>query len=166
MLATKEIELDRLVEADWNPNRVPPAMLRKIRRSLEEFGVVENLVARRHPRPGLTVAAVPGEKRHRNRAHRGELELVRRVARRERAAELHSPLPVVVNRLRAYPRPRQGIEALDSAREARHGPALTCGPEAGPAPLIHRLRGRAHQEIRPLHARGDGHRELHGELVG
>ena len=49
MTATKELRIDRLVEADWNPNRVPPATLRKIRRSIEEYGVVENLVARPHP---------------------------------------------------------------------------------------------------------------------
>lgn len=45
----RPIALDRLVEAEWNANRVPPAMLRRIRRSLERFGVVENLVARPHP---------------------------------------------------------------------------------------------------------------------
>jgi DNA modification methylase len=43
------IPLESLVEADWNANRVPPGLLRKIRLSLEEFGVVENLVARPHP---------------------------------------------------------------------------------------------------------------------
>src|SRR5207244_11388128 len=36
-------------EADWNANRVKPALLARIRRSLERFGVVENLVARPHP---------------------------------------------------------------------------------------------------------------------
>jgi DNA modification methylase len=49
MLKAKQIPLDRLVEADWNANRVPPALLAKIRRSIERFGVVENLVARPHP---------------------------------------------------------------------------------------------------------------------
>src|SRR5437868_3887475 len=54
MSKPKLIPLDRLVEADWNANRVKPAMLARIRRSLERFGVVENLVARPHPqRPGL-----------------------------------------------------------------------------------------------------------------
>jgi DNA modification methylase len=48
-VVTKRISLERLVEADWNANRVPQATLRKIRRSLERFGVVENLVARPHP---------------------------------------------------------------------------------------------------------------------
>jgi DNA modification methylase len=49
MLTVIQIPLAVLVEASWNANRVPAATLRKIRRSLEEFGVVENLVARRHP---------------------------------------------------------------------------------------------------------------------
>ena len=42
-------DLARLRAAPWNANRVPAAILRKIRRSIEEFGVVENLVARPHP---------------------------------------------------------------------------------------------------------------------
>jgi DNA modification methylase len=46
---TNEIPIDRLVEADWNANRVPPASVAKLRRSLQRFGIVENLVARPHP---------------------------------------------------------------------------------------------------------------------
>ncbi len=43
-----------LAEAEWNANRVPPSLLARVRRSLTEFGVVENLVARPHPsRPGV-----------------------------------------------------------------------------------------------------------------
>jgi hypothetical protein len=50
----QELPLEVLVEADWNANRVPRSLLAKIRRSLTEFGIVENLVARPHPqRPGL-----------------------------------------------------------------------------------------------------------------
>jgi DNA modification methylase len=45
---TTEITIERLLEADWNANRVPPALLAKLRHSLEHFGVVENLVARPH----------------------------------------------------------------------------------------------------------------------
>src|SRR5437870_2386490 len=45
----RPIPLAQLLEADWNANRVAPAMLAKIRRSLVEFGLVENLVARPHP---------------------------------------------------------------------------------------------------------------------
>jgi ParB family chromosome partitioning protein len=42
----QEIPVDRLVEAGWNANRVSAALQAKIRRSLTEFGVVENLVVR------------------------------------------------------------------------------------------------------------------------
>jgi DNA modification methylase len=48
-MRTKQIPLELLFEADWNANVVPAALLAKIRRSIEEFGVVENLVARPHP---------------------------------------------------------------------------------------------------------------------
>ena len=52
-LRVRQIPLERLLEAPWNPNRVPPGLLAKVRRSLVEFGVVENLVARPHPQqPG------------------------------------------------------------------------------------------------------------------
>jgi DNA modification methylase len=46
---TIQIDIERLVEAEWNANRVPPGRLEKIRRSILEFGLVENLVARPHP---------------------------------------------------------------------------------------------------------------------
>jgi hypothetical protein len=50
----QELPIDLLVEAEWNANRVPRSLLAKIRRSLTEFGIVENLVARPHPqRPGV-----------------------------------------------------------------------------------------------------------------
>jgi DNA modification methylase len=49
MTKSKLISLDRLVEAGWNPNRVKPALMARIRRSLQRFGVVEGLVARPHP---------------------------------------------------------------------------------------------------------------------
>jgi DNA modification methylase len=49
----QQLPVVSLVEAEWNANRVSRALLEKIRRSLREFGVVENLVARPHPeRPG------------------------------------------------------------------------------------------------------------------
>jgi DNA modification methylase len=44
-----DLPLDRLREAPWNANRVPSRTLERIRRSLSEYGLVENLVARRHP---------------------------------------------------------------------------------------------------------------------
>jgi len=43
------IPLERLAEAGWNANRVPSRLLAKLKRSVAEFGVVENLVARPHP---------------------------------------------------------------------------------------------------------------------
>jgi DNA modification methylase len=46
----RDLSLDCLDEAPWNANRVPRPILDKIRRSISEFGVVENLVAR--PQPG------------------------------------------------------------------------------------------------------------------
>jgi DNA modification methylase len=48
-MSTIEVPLARLEEAAWNANRLPAALLAKLRRSIGEFGVVENLVARPHP---------------------------------------------------------------------------------------------------------------------
>src|SRR5436190_23850999 len=48
-LKARELPLSRLLEAEWNANRVSKGTLAKIRRSLERFGCVENLVARPHP---------------------------------------------------------------------------------------------------------------------
>src|SRR5438874_13112694 len=48
------IPLALLIEAPWNANRMPAPLLAKLRRSVSEFGLVENLVARPHPhRPDL-----------------------------------------------------------------------------------------------------------------
>lgn len=41
-----ELPLDRLRQAPWNANRVDEETLAKVRRSIETFGVVENLVVR------------------------------------------------------------------------------------------------------------------------
>ena len=49
MFETKQIPLKHLVEAPWNPNRMSATLLAKVGRSIREFGVVENLVARPHP---------------------------------------------------------------------------------------------------------------------
>jgi ParB family transcriptional regulator, chromosome partitioning protein len=57
------IRLDLLREAAWNANRVPPARLRKLRRSLEQFGVVENLVARSHPSESGSFEVLSGNHR-------------------------------------------------------------------------------------------------------
>ena len=43
------IPLDELAVADWNANRVSAGGLAKIERSITEFGLIENLVARPHP---------------------------------------------------------------------------------------------------------------------
>lgn len=46
-----ELPLAVLHRADWNANRVPEPILDRIRRSLQQFGLVENLVARPLPDP-------------------------------------------------------------------------------------------------------------------
>lgn len=46
---SQAIPLERLHRAEWNANVVPEDVLAKIRHSLDEFGIVENLVARPHP---------------------------------------------------------------------------------------------------------------------
>jgi hypothetical protein len=45
----QNIKINELHNADWNANRVPPEVLEKVRHSIKEFGVVENLVVRVHP---------------------------------------------------------------------------------------------------------------------
>jgi DNA modification methylase len=58
-----EIDLVRLLEAGWNANRVPPAVLARVRRSLVEFGVVENLVVRPHPEQPEMFEVISGNQR-------------------------------------------------------------------------------------------------------
>jgi ParB family transcriptional regulator, chromosome partitioning protein len=67
-MQTRHIRLARLVEAAWNANRVSPATLRRIRRSIETFGVVENLVARPHPDGADRLEVISGN--HRLRLYR------------------------------------------------------------------------------------------------
>src|SRR5207237_5839437 len=67
-LPVRQLPLARLVEADWNPNRVSAAVLARIRRSLERFGVVENLVARPHPTQPAVFEVISGN--HRLRLYR------------------------------------------------------------------------------------------------
>ena len=50
-LRVQTIPLDRLHPAPWNANIVPRDTLAKIRRSMVDFGIVENLVARHLPNP-------------------------------------------------------------------------------------------------------------------
>jgi DNA modification methylase len=68
----REIPLSLLVEAPWNANRVPAGILERVRRSLCEFGIVENLVARPHPEQAGMFEVISGN--HRLRLLR-ELEL-------------------------------------------------------------------------------------------
>jgi site-specific DNA-methyltransferase (adenine-specific) len=73
------IPLARLRAAPWNANRVSGATLAKIRRSIEEFGVVENLVARPHPAEADLLEVISGNHR---------LEILRELG--------HTNAPVVV----------------------------------------------------------------------
>lgn len=54
-LKVKQVPVSELHTAPWNANRVPEDTLAKVRRSLEDFGVVENLVARPRPDGGYEV---------------------------------------------------------------------------------------------------------------
>lgn len=51
-LQVRQIPLARLHEAPWNANVMTDATLAKVRQSVEQFGVVENLVVRPLPRRG------------------------------------------------------------------------------------------------------------------
>src|SRR4051812_9987284 len=59
----ESIALGLLRPAAWNANRVSRATRAKIRRSIEEFGVVENLVARRHPDEDGLLEVISGNHR-------------------------------------------------------------------------------------------------------
>jgi DNA modification methylase len=54
-LKVKQIPVEELHNAPWNANRVPEDVLAKVRRSIADFGVVENLVARERPDGGYEV---------------------------------------------------------------------------------------------------------------
>ena len=58
-----EVAIERLVEADWNPNRLPEKLLAKLKRSIREFGVVENLVVRPHPDGSDRLEVLSGNQR-------------------------------------------------------------------------------------------------------
>lgn len=49
VLPVRDIPIAKLHGAEWNTNRVPDGVLKRIRRSLETFGAVENLVVRPSP---------------------------------------------------------------------------------------------------------------------
>jgi len=54
-LHVKQVPVSELHPAPWNANRVSDETLAKVRRSLDEFGIVENLVARPRPEGGYEV---------------------------------------------------------------------------------------------------------------
>jgi DNA modification methylase len=54
-LTVEQIPIEELHNASWNANRVPEDVLAKVRRSITDFGVVENLVARERPEGGYEV---------------------------------------------------------------------------------------------------------------
>lgn len=54
-LTVKQVPVKQLHNAPWNANRVPDDVLTKIERSVEEFGIVENLVARAREGGGYEV---------------------------------------------------------------------------------------------------------------
>ncbi len=59
----QQIPLAQLVEAAWNPNRMPPGLLARLRRSIVEFGVVEPLVARPYPGEPVRYEVISGNQR-------------------------------------------------------------------------------------------------------
>src|SRR5919204_2665887 len=62
-METTEIRLECLRPADWNANHVSAAVRAKIRRSIERYGLVENLVARPHPEQPGSFELVSGNHR-------------------------------------------------------------------------------------------------------
>src|SRR5581483_4905921 len=72
--SAKLLALDLLREASWNANRVPAGRMAKLRRSLQQFGVVENLVARPHPKEPGVFEVLSGNHRLRLLAELGHSE--------------------------------------------------------------------------------------------
>ena len=60
---TELVDVERLRPADWNVNRVPEKTLKKIKRSIERYGFVENLVARAHPTEEDALEVISGNHR-------------------------------------------------------------------------------------------------------
>lgn len=61
--ATTDIALELLLAAHWNPNRVSSEILGKLRRSIVDFGIVENLVVRPHPHKPGSYEVISGNQR-------------------------------------------------------------------------------------------------------
>ncbi len=60
-----EIPVDRLHENPWNPNRVAPAMMEKLRKNIGERGLLQALVVRPHPSADDCYEIINGAHRHR-----------------------------------------------------------------------------------------------------
>jgi ParB/RepB/Spo0J family partition protein len=69
----KWVSVDTIVPNDWNPNVVPPELMEKVRRSLEEFGMVAPIIAR--PRPDGRYELIDGEHRWRVAKEKGFKEV-------------------------------------------------------------------------------------------
>jgi DNA modification methylase len=61
--AITHIPLAQLEPAPWNPNRIPDAVLAKLCRAIDDFGIVENLVVRLHPRTRGSYEVISGNQR-------------------------------------------------------------------------------------------------------
>jgi ParB/RepB/Spo0J family partition protein len=59
----KWVSVDAIVPNEWNPNVVPPELMGKVKRSLEEFGMVAPIIVR--PRPDGKYELIDGEHRWR-----------------------------------------------------------------------------------------------------
>src|SRR5438105_636604 len=163
MLKAQQAPLARLVEASWNANRVKPALLARIRRSLERFGVVENLVARPHPAGEGLLEVLSGNHR---------LRLLRELG--------HATAPVVVvdlddaqarllaqtlNRTRGQDDPQAYARLLDEVlREfsAREVAEFLPESEATIDRVLRELAGET--AVEPAHARPEQPRSKRGEL--
>ena len=63
MKTTTAIPLAQLEPAPWNPNRASNEILDKLRRSITDFGIVENLVVRPHPTTPGAYEVISGNQR-------------------------------------------------------------------------------------------------------
>jgi len=104
----------------------------------------------------------PREESHWDGTAGPERKLACRIRRSKCAGKDDAPLAVVVHGLHPHPTVARRIEALDAPRQpGNRGRARA----AGPAPLIDGGARTAHQEVGPLHARGNGNGKLDAQLV-
>jgi ParB-like chromosome segregation protein Spo0J len=143
------INIERLIEAEWNANVVPPGRLKKIRRSIERFGVVENLVARAHPEQPECFEVVSGNHRLRLLKELGFEQVPVVVVELDDArARL---LAQTLNRTRGVDDPKkyaQLLEKLLAARRRRRS-TQSCATSAAPtATTAARISPRSRQQNR------------------